>query len=221
MLLAVITAGAIVLGTPALIVAGMIGVALLPAPVAFAAVLAVSLGSAALRARSRAASGARESVLLRQLAGRVAAGATVRSAIADRSIAAIPKYACRLASLGRPMADVGLAIVPVLPVNGAAFRAICSFSEHTGAAISAALSVLAERADEAAELMRQRKVALAQVKLSAVVVGLVPIAASMGFLVFRGVPEPGGAAIVLPMLAGLILQITGTAVVFRVASRAR
>jgi Flp pilus assembly protein TadB len=118
------------------------------------------------------------------------------------------------------MNDVAEALITVLPVNGQAFRAICAFSEHTGARISAALGILADRADDASELVRERKVTLAQVKLSAVVVGLVPIAASIGLVVLRGVPEPGGPVIVVPMVAGIALQVIGTAVVFTLASRA-
>ncbi len=221
MLLAVIFAAAILLRVPIVIVAGMIAISVLPVPLALAVVVTVGAGSGAIRARSRRELDGHEAVLLRQLSGRIASGATIRSTIADTSIDVIPESARRLAALGEPMDDVASAIAPVLPVNGAAFRAICSFSEHTGAAISNAISVLADRADEAAELARQRTVALAQVKFSAIVVGLVPIVASIGLLALRGVPEPGGAAIVISMLLGLLLQISGTAVVFRVASRAR
>jgi Flp pilus assembly protein TadB len=221
MLLAVILAGAILFRVPIVMIAGMIAIAVLPVPLALAAVLAVVAGAGAMRARGRRELDGHEAVLLRQISGRIASGATMRSTIADTSIDAIPESARRLAVVGEPMANVASAIAPVLPVNGAAFQAICSFSEHTGAAISTALSVLADRADEAAELTRQRTIALAQVKLSAVVVGLVPIVVSIALLAMRGVPEPGGAVIVVPMLLGLLLQITGTAVVFRVASRAR
>jgi hypothetical protein len=221
MLLAVIFAGTILLRVPIVIVVGMIAISILPVPLALATVVAVAVGAGVLRAKGRRVNDGHEGVLLRQLSGRIASGSTIRSTIADTSIAEIPETARRLAVLGEPMVEVASAIAPVLPVNGAAFRAICSFSEHTGAAISTALTVLADRADAAAELTRQRTIALAQVKLSAVVVGLVPIAVSIGLLALRGVPEPGGAAIVIPMLLGLLLQITGTAVVFRVASRAR
>jgi hypothetical protein len=63
-------------------------------------------------------------------------------------------------------------------------------------------------------------VTLAQVKLSAVVVGLVPVAASIGLVALRGVPEPGGAVIVVPMIIGIAMQILGTGIVFAVASLA-
>ena len=117
------------------------------------------------------------------------------------------------------MADVGEELSEALPTNGAAFLGICAFSERTGAAIVAALHVLADQADDAIELARQRRVALAQTKLSAVVVGVVPIVASVGLVALRGVPEPGGALIIIPMAIGIALQLVGTAVVFNVAAR--
>jgi Flp pilus assembly protein TadB len=221
MLIGLIAAGALLLRIPVVVVAGMVAVSLLPVPLAMTAVIGLAAVGAMLRARRLADAENSEGAVLRQLSGLVAAGATIRSSIADGSSSGIPDRARRLAVLGQPMTEVGSAIAEVLPVNGAAFRAICSFSEHTGAAISTALSVLADRADDAAELVRQRKVALAQVKLSAVVVGLIPIAASAGLVALRGVPEPGGVAIIGPMLVGVALQVVGTAVVFQVASRAR
>jgi Flp pilus assembly protein TadB len=220
MFLAVLLAGGILVGVPFVIVAGVLLFSLLPAPVALVGVLVIIVASTLAHKRTRAASAGGEGDLLRQISGRVSAGATIRSTIADPTIDVVPEHARRLAALGVPMAAVAEALIAVFPVNGRSFRAICSFSEHTGAGISAALSVLADRADDASELARERRVALAQVKLSAVVVGLVPIAASIGLVALRGVPDPGGAIIVVPMVAGIALQVVGTAVVFTVASRA-
>jgi Flp pilus assembly protein TadB len=220
MLLAVLLAGGILVGVPFVIVAGVLLFSVLPAPAALVGVLVIIVANVLARRRTRAASAGGEGDLLRQIAGRVSAGATIRSTIADPTIDLVPGHARRLAALGVPMEAVAEALVAAFPVNGQSFRAICSFSEHTGAGISAALSVLADRADDASELARERRVALAQVKLSAVVVGLVPIAASVGLVALRGVPEPGGAIIVVPMVVGIALQVVGTAVVFTVASRA-
>ena len=220
MLLAVLLAGGILVGVPFVMVAGVLVASFLPVPLAVVGVLGIAFASVAARRRTRAASVTGEGDLLRVLSGRVSAGATIRSTIADPTVDLVPGHARRLAALGVSMADVAEAMITVFPVNGQAFRAICSFSEHTGARISAALAALADRADDASELERERKVALAQVKLSAVVVGLVPIAASIGLVALRGVPEPGGPAIVVPMVVGIALQVVGTAVVFTFASRA-
>jgi len=218
--LLIVLGGIALLGrVPAPIVVGVVAMSYVSFPLLLGLVAAAACASVFVRWRSRRVSAGYEGDLLRQLSGRVAAGATIRSAIADASIDGIPVRAARLAALGQPMERVGNACVPSLPTNGAAFRGICSFSEHTGAAISSALAVLAEQADEASEHARQRKVSLAQAKLSAVVVGVVPIAVSLTLIVARGVPDPGGAVIVLPMIAGVCLQLLGTAIVFRVASR--
>lgn len=219
-MLLIVLGGIALLGrVPAPIVVGVVAMSYVSFPLLLGLVAAAACASVFVRWRIRRVSAGYEGDLLRQLSGRVAAGATIRSAIADASIDGIPVRAARLAALGQPMERVGNACVPSLPTNGAAFRGICSFSEHTGAAISSALAVLAEQADEASEHARQRKVSLAQAKLSAVVVGVVPIAVSLTLIVARGVPDPGGAVIVLPMIAGVCLQLLGTAIVFRVASR--
>jgi len=220
MLLVVLATGAVLYRVPIAIVIGTLAVSFLPISLAVVVVFAASAVSVFLSRQKRADRKPGEGDLLRQFSGRVAAGATIRTTVTDAGMAAVPTRARRLAALGQPMTDVGDAMMPALPVNGAAFRAICSFSEHTGAAIAHALAVLAERADDATELARQRRVSLAQVKLSAVVVGLVPIGVSIGLLAARGIPEPGGAVIVVPMMVGIALQAVGTTVVFRVASRA-
>lgn len=220
MLLAVLLSAGILIGIPFVIVAGIFVASSLPVPFAIVGVLvAISVGVIARR-RTHTDSASSEGDLLRQLSGSVSAGATIRSTIAEPTIESVPAHAQRLAALGIPMADVAEAMIEAFPVNGQAFRAICTFSEHTGAGISAALTVLAARADDASELARERNVALAQVKLSAMVVGLVPIAASIVLVALRGIPEPGGAVIVVPMVAGIALQVVGTAVVFTLASRA-
>jgi Flp pilus assembly protein TadB len=220
MLLVALGAGALVGGVPVLVVVGMVVASLLPPAVTVGVVLALAAASVVRHMISRSATVPSEGELLRQIAGRVSAGATIRTTIADSAIIAIPESARRRATLGMPMADVGVALSDVLPINGQALRAICSFSEHTGAAISSALVVLAERADEVTELARQKRVSLAQAKFSAVVVGIVPVAVSAGIIAFKGVPSPGGEIIVVPMIAGFALQVIGTLIVFKVASGA-
>ncbi len=220
MLFIAMAAIALSLRVPVAAVVAALVLAYLPIQFTLAVVLTVASLAVIRHRRSAANSVTTEADLLRDLSGRVSAGAPIRSAIADAAVEGVSARAARIAALGRPMAEVGQALSGELPINGAAFRGVCSFSEQSGAAISAALSILAERADEATEFARQRRVALAQVKLSAVVVGVVPLAASLLFLLLKGVPEPGGAAIVVPMLMGATLQLVGTAIVFRVASGA-
>ncbi|MDK1011547.1 MAG: hypothetical protein QGM48_10865 [Actinomycetota bacterium] len=219
MLVAALGALAILARVPAPAVVGILAMSLISTHTAALLVLAAAGVSVALRLRRPKKTNKNEGGLLRHIAGRVSAGATVRTAIAESAYEAVPEQARRHALLGRPMADVGEELSEALPTNGAAFLGICAFSEHTGAAIVAALHVLADQADDAIELARQRRVALAQTKLSAVVVGVVPIVASVGLVALRGVPEPGGALIIIPMAIGIALQLVGTAVVFNVAAR--
>lgn len=219
MAIVVLGALAVAAGAPPLAAVLVVGASFVSVQVVVVALLAaVSLG-VAQRWRRRERNSVTEGGLLRLIGGRVSAGATIRAAIADTSVDSIPPTARRLATLGRPMEEVGTAMGEVLPANGRAFRAICAFSEHTGAAVSAALDILADRADDVAELARERRVTLSQVKLSAVVVGVVPMAVSLALLMMRGIPDPGGALVVIPMIVGLGLQIVGVGVVFAVASR--
>lgn len=220
MLLVALGAGAIIGGVPVLVVIAMVAASFLPPVAVGVVVVALAVTSVVRHRMSRSVSSSGEGELLRQIAARVSAGATIRSTIADPNIAAVPESARRRATLGMPMADVGEALSDVLPVNGQALRAICSFSEHTGAAISSALVVLAERADEATDLVRQKKVSLAQARYSAVVIGIVPVAISAVLIGLNGVPSPGGAVMIVPMVAGLSLQLVGTLIVFKVASGA-
>lgn len=215
----ILAAVAVAAGAPLAVVAVVVGMSFVSSQLAIVAlVVAVSIGLAQ-KWRGRTKEDVSEGGLLRLLGGRVSAGASIRSAIADRTIEGIPSRARRLAQLGQPMADVGGAMVAVLPANGRAFRAICAFSEYTGAAVSAALEILADQAGEVAQLARERRVSLAQVKLSAVVVGIVPMVVSVALVAVRGVPDPGGALVVIPMIVGLSLQLVGVAIVFAVAGR--
>ncbi|MDK1019205.1 MAG: hypothetical protein QGD89_07380 [Actinomycetota bacterium] len=219
MLVATLGALAILARVPIPVVAGVLAMTMVPAPLAVLVVLVAAGVGMALHLRRSSDSQETEGGLLRHVAGRVSAGATIRTAIAETDNEGVPEQARRLALLGRPMADVSDELSDALPINGVAFRGICAFSEHTGAAIVAALSVLADQADEATELARQRRVALAQTKMSALVVGVVPIVVSAGLIALRGIPDPGGAVIVIPMVIGIALQLIGTAVVFNVAAR--
>lgn len=220
MLLVALGAAALIAGVPVLVVVGALLLSYLPPVAALVAVVALSAASILRDRSARGEPATDEGMVLRQIAGRVSSGATIRATIADPDADSIPRTARRLAILGRPMSEVGQELSEVLPVSGRAFCAICSFSEQTGAAISSALVVLAERADEATELLRQRRVSLAQARFSAIVVGVVPIVASGGLLALKGIPAPGGPVIVAPMVAGLVLQVIGMIIVFRVSSGA-
>ncbi|MEN8039981.1 MAG: hypothetical protein ABFR95_00585 [Actinomycetota bacterium] len=221
MLIVVISALAILVGVPAAVAVAVVAFSHVSAPIAIVALAAVVLVGILQKRRSVSTRDLNEGELLRRLSGRVSAGATLRSALADDGWEDVPPAARRMAILGQSMTDVSEALADALPVAGSAFRGICSFSEHTGASIASSLVVLADQADEEADLARQRKIALAQTKLSAIVVGVVPMIASGGLIAVRGIPDPGGAVVIIPMVIGMGLQVLGTGIVFRVASGAR
>ena len=60
---------------------------------------------------------------------------------------------------------------------------------------------------------------LAQVRFSAWVVGVAPLALTVLVVGANGIPEPGGAAVVIPMAVGAFLQISGTVLVFVISGR--
>jgi hypothetical protein len=56
--------------------------------------------------------------------------------------------------------------------------------------------------------------------MSAWVVGVAPLALTGLLVIIKGIPEPGGASVVIPMVIGGSLQVVGTAIVLVVSGRA-
>ena len=77
---------------------------------------------------------------------------------------------------------------------------------------------IAADVDAATQAARDRRVALAQIRLSAVVVGVVPLVLAVAAVAVRGVPEPGGPIVVVPMAVGASLMLAGSVIVL-VATR--
>lgn len=157
---------------------------------------------------------------VRGLAAAIRGGATLRIAIAGSRSTIVSSAARRLAVSGAPMGDVGRALAEQMPVGGERLAAMCDMSERTGGSIAPALDRIATACDAAVARNRRRRIMLAQTRLSAWVVGVAPLAITATVLLLRGVPQPGGAIVVLPMAAGVVLQVIGLFVVFRVSRRA-
>ncbi len=172
------------------------------------------------RRRAGGGTGRDEAAFLRGLAGAVGAGATVRHAVAATNSSIVDDGIRRLCDVGMPMKAVGDLMRPELPVTGRGFSVVTELSETTGASIGNAVRILADQADEVAQLRREQRAAVAQAKLSAVVVGIVPLVAAVGLVVLRGIPEPGGIPTVLPMVIGAAMMSAGSVVVFTFANRA-
>jgi Flp pilus assembly protein TadB len=161
-----------------------------------------------------------EASFLREISASVQAGATLRQAVVDSTSPIVDEPVKRLCRVGAPMADIGRQFSTRLPLAGTEFAVVAELSETTGAAAGRALGVLAEESDSAAGRAREQRVSVAQAKYSAVVVGLVPLAAAIGLVVIRGVPEPGGALIIVPMVAGAVMMAAGSGVIFLMATKA-
>lgn len=217
MLIWVLLAIGAVAGVPllALVAVGVVAVAPLHGSITL--VLAAALYGWHKRSNKAEAS---EVALLRSLAGVVSGGGTLRQAVAASPSSLVTSDARRLCATGASMADIGEAMASAMTTNGRQFAAMCAMSEHTGSSVAQPLEAFADRA-RAAEMRDQRKRAsLAQIRFSAWVVGVAPLALTALLVVSQGIPEPGGAFVIIPMVVGALLQITGTLLVFVISGRA-
>lgn len=123
-------------------------------------------------------SAADEARLLRDLASDVTAGLHPAAAL-SRVTSAYPQLdvedSLRLVTSGRGVAVVAAAIGKQLPVNSDVIGASIALATDTGSGLAAVLHRLAERADMRAAENREHSVATAQARISAVVVGGLPL----------------------------------------------
>lgn len=158
--------------------------------------------------------------LLRRLAASIEAGATLRSAIADAPPPLVDERTRRLCRVGVPIGEVAASLGSHLPEVSDALPVVAEVSEASGGSVAGAVRALAAVAEDARRHRREIRVATAQSRFSAVVVGIVPVLLAAVMLAVRGVPEPGGAAVVIPMAAGAMAMLAGSVTVFVMASRA-
>ncbi|MCB1246091.1 MAG: hypothetical protein KDB69_02355 [Acidimicrobiia bacterium] len=158
-----------------------------------------------------------ESILLRRVGSRIRSGATLRAAIAELPASSVGPLVGRLCRSGAPMADIGDAIAEHLPTTGRRFAALCAMSEATGAPVDAAIDACLVVADAARDRERRLRTATTQARMSAWIVGCGPLVLTVLIVLLRGVPEPGGVLVVIPMAVGLALQVAGMALVFRLS----
>jgi Flp pilus assembly protein TadB len=217
LLAAVCVAVLCVVGTPWAVVAfaGVIGTSPPAAVVAAACAVAVDRW----RRRQRRGDTPVEAVLLRSLAADLAAGVSLRMALQRSPSPLVTSRVRRMCALGASMRSIGSAMRERLPTTGPGFAVLMDVSDLTGGSVADALHLLAGHATEHARLDRERSVSASQAKFSALVVGVVPMAIAAILVVVRGVPEPGGAAILLPMGLGAAMMAAGAIAVFWMARR--
>jgi tight adherence protein B len=218
MLLALLLAGAVAVGSHPIVIAVGAMAALHPGWF----LVAVGLWAVLHRRRTAMVGRAQpgdEVAFLHALASELRSGSSLRSAVdaAAESASRLPlDTAARLATAGLPASDVAAAVAGALPVNGRLVGAAFTLAAATGARAADVFEALAIRAAEAGELVRERRAVTAQARLSALVVGLAPVGVAVLMLAGgRGstLLESGGIG-VLVLAIGFGLQLTGLAMVW-------
>lgn len=218
MLIWAVVAIALVAGAPIPIVGAIAVVGISPV-IGTASLAAVSLIYAWWRRKKRRL-GQSEAGLFREIAGDVAAGSSLREAIRRCESDLVSPAVRRLCDCGASMVDVGAEIAGALPVNGRRFAALCSMTEQSGSSVVDAIGTFAQGAVAEEQIGQKTRASLAQARMSAWVVGVAPLALTGLVVASRGIPEPGGAPVVVPMAVGAGLELVGTAIVFAVSGRA-
>jgi len=221
MLIGAILGLAVAAGAPWQVVAA-VGLAAVH-PAWFLAAIAIW---AVVRVRMRQRAGPEdESAFLRGLAAELSAGASLRGGViaaASRAPALDLDRAVRLCMAGRPADEIGVALGDALEINRVATAAAFRLAARTGGAISPVVESLAARADAGGRLARDRVALTAQARLSAWIVGGVPVGL-IGVGVITGVgPGAGdlgsGGAVLVGI--GLTLIAAGALVVVVMVRRA-
>ena len=223
MLTVVLLAGGLAVGISPVIIAIAALAAIEPRLVLAAA--AVWGVAAALRRRPARVSPDDEATLFRAMAAELRSGASLRSAL-EEAAHRVPQIELgrpvRLASAGMSMTDVAGSVEPQLPENGRLAAAAFRLSDWSGARVADTFEGLAERAAATAELARERRAATAQARLSALIVGVAPLAFTV-LLVATG----RGAGLIahgglgwLVLGVGLGLEVVGLIIVAVIVRRA-
>lgn len=214
---AVVVASLLVVEAPLAVVVVVAVVAVAPV---WGLALAIPMGAFHVwRSRSRRSTEHDAAPFLRSTMADVAAGRTLRQAIADSTSSVVDDRVRRLCVAGAPMSDVASALAPSLGGAGTAFVGLVHASDVTGGSPVGALATMLDQVEATASLAREQRVAVAQARISAVVVGVVPLLLAVVMVIVRGVPEPGGAIVVGVMAIGACLMALGAAVVFAMSQR--
>lgn len=161
---------------------------------------------------------------LSAIAADLRAGASVRSAIAAAASGEsdpMLQTVRRLALAGAPFSEVAGSLGN-LPVNGRRVSAALRVVEEVGGRSAGVFAGLADRALAEADLARERRVLTTQVRMSAAVVGGLPLVSllvgGVGRIGTLAASGPGGMVVAT---VGVLMQVTGGALVWRMAQGAR
>lgn len=186
--------------------------------------LAAAYGAyhAHLRSRRKRLRPFQESDFLRGVASEIDAGSSVRQAViagAARAPDLALAPAVHLAAAGRPAGQIAARLEEALPINGRLSAAAYTMVAESGAEASAVFSGLAVRAARAGELERERRVLTAQARLSAVLVGGLPVAVTAVMAILGRGPDLEGAGAVIAILGVGLIGIGGLVVWLMVRGR--
>jgi tight adherence protein B len=180
---------------------------------------------AAVRRRRSRFSPDDEATYFRALSAELRAGASLRHAIGE-ALHRVPTLslgnATRYAEAGVPMSEIADIVEDRFPENGRLAAAAFRLSGWSGARVADTFESLADRAAASAELVRERRAATAQARLSALVVGIAPIVfAALLFATGRGSALVAhGTVGFLVLGCGLALELVGLVVVATIMRRA-
>lgn len=208
MLILVLAAIALLVGVP--FPAAAVFVVATVWPVGFLVAAGLLAGYSAIRRHSRPHRPYQaEARFFRDWAAEAVSGASLRHGlhVAALTHPTLPvAEAARLARVGRPNEEVAEALRGGLPINGAAAGALVRISAVSGAGVGPALTELAMRALDMQELERMRRVETAQVRLSAWIIGGLPMLVMTAlFLTGRG-PSLAGAGLALAIIGALLVS---------------
>jgi tight adherence protein B len=174
----------------AVLLAGGLALGISPVIIAIAAVAAIEprlvlAGAAiwgavvALRRRAARVTPDDEATLFRAMAAELRSGASLRGALAEAAHR-VPQIqldrSVRLAAAGIQMTEIAETVERQLPENGRLAAAAFRLSDWSGARVADTFDGLAAQAAATAELARERRAATAQARLSALIVGVAPLA---------------------------------------------
>jgi len=174
------------------------------------------------RRRKRQSRPFQEADFLRGVAAEIDAGSSVRHAViagAARAPDLKLEPAVHLAAAGRPAAELAERLQAALPVNGRLAAAAYSLVAESGAQASSVFSGLAVRAAGAGEIERERRVMTAQARLSAALIGGLPVVVTLTMTVMGSGPDLSGAGAAITILGVGLTGLGGLMVWLMVRQR--
>ena len=152
------------------------------------------------------------------IAAELRAGRSLRQALEEAVAAAgFARNGIVLRSLasGMPLGTAVARLGPMLPRSGPAVTAAVEMAASSGGAVAPVFDRIAEHLTSMLQIDRERRAATAQIRLSAIVVGALPLGVTLLLFAtgrFAAVLDGGSFGLAV-MVAGALLQALGLAVI--------